>query len=165
MSSLQIGLDDPDAAEVDHSYARATEQQPRDSEPTVSDLELEQEGLAFIAGYVASKMRHVDPSLDCPTGDASDEHLASVPSSWLLIISRGGLYVPHSWWMAVVRQYDKDFCTIMGPTFTKEPGIVQRLTDVIRKRHPSLDVRVARRLAKTSVYIRVQVAAPEYSTP
>lgn len=88
-----------------------------DDVAAATNLGLEREGLAFIASYVASKMRHLEPPLGCPTSEATEAHLASVPSSWLLTISRGRLYVPHPWWMAVVERFDAEFGSIMGHHF------------------------------------------------
>ena len=142
------------AVEVDHAYMSATGR-PTRPVPDAHDLGLEREGLAFIAGYVASRFQHIQPALGCMTKEATEAHLASVPSRWLQTISRGSLQMPHSWWMAVVEQFEEDFGSIMGPTFSKQSGIVSHLTSVIINRHPTLDARVARRLAKTRLYVRI----------
>ena len=78
--------------------------------------------------------------------------MGSVPSSWLTAISRGGLYVPWPWWMAVVDEFEGEF---MGSTFSREPGIVQRLSQGISHRHPGLHRLVANRLARVRTYMRV----------
>ena len=138
-----------------YAYAKATDCPQPDAAAPANDLGLERDGLAFIAGYVAFKLKHVDASLGCPSEEATEALLASVPSSWLVTISRGRLYIPQTWWMAVVEQFDADFFSIMGPTFDKKPGIVKRLMDGIIRRHPGLDIRIARRLARIRLHIRV----------
>ena len=120
-----------------------------------TELGLEREGLAFIGGFVAYKLPNSQPSLGCRTSEATEQHLASVPSSWLMTISRGRLHVPHAWWMAVVEQFNADFCNIMGPTFNGELGIIRRLVGVIRSRYPKLDLHVARRLARVRLHVRI----------
>lgn len=117
---------------MDHAYATC---QPDQTVPT-DDLGVQRSGLAFIAGYIASKMRHVDPTLGCRTADASPALLASVPSAWLTTISRGSLHVPASWWMAVVEDFDAQFCALMGPTFCRKAKIIERLVQIISRRRP-----------------------------
>ena len=149
-------MDDDDAVEVDHTYSRATgAQQSADGDPG-TELGLEREGLAFIAGYVACKVKHVDASLGCVTSEATDEMLQSVPSSWLTTISRGRLYLPSPRWMALVEDFDAQFCRIMGPDFSREAGIIKRLVETITALCPDLDVRVARRLAQTRLHVRIR---------
>ena len=109
-----------------------------------------------MAGYVASKMDDIKPSLSCTTTEASDALTNSVPSSWLTTISRGGLHLPQPWWMAVVENFEANFKTIMGPVFCREPGIMRRLVAVIGAHHPAVDPRVARRLAHVRLQLRIR---------
>ena len=100
-------------------------------------------------------MHHIDPTLGCPSAEASEEQLNSVPSSWLSALSRGGLFMPRPWWMAVVCEFDDDFQRIMGSSFCDQPELLRRLSQVISQRHPGLDQRIARRLARVRMFMRV----------
>ncbi|KAF0288011.1 Transposable element P transposase [Amphibalanus amphitrite] len=135
-------------AEVDHAYA-AVRETPGSADNRADELQ------AFVAGYVALKMHHIDPTLGCPSAEASEEQLNSVPSSWLSALSRGGLFMPRPWWMAVVCEFDDDFQRIMGSSFCDQPGLLRRLSQVISQRHPGLDQRIARRLARVRMFMRV----------
>ncbi|KAF0314365.1 Transposable element P transposase [Amphibalanus amphitrite] len=140
--------------EVDHAYA-AVRETPGSADNRADELGLDRHGLAFVAGYVARKMHHIDPTLGCPSAEASEEQLNSVPSSWLSALSRGGLFMPRPWWMAVVCEFDDDFQRIMGSSFCDQPGLLRRLSQVISQRHPGLDQRIARRLARVRMFMRV----------
>ena len=112
--------------------------------------------MAFAAGFVAHKCHHMDRRLGVRMGDASEEALASVPSSWLQVVSRGQLYVPSVWWMSVVQEFEVNFCQIMGSSADRKPGIIRRLTEVVCLKHPDLDKRVARKLACTRLHFRLK---------
>ena len=112
--------------------------------------------MAFVAGYVAFKCRHIDASLGVPMDSASPAVLASVPSSWLQAVSRGHLYVPSAKWMAVVEAFEVNFGQLMGETASKEPGIVRQLVELIRVKDPQLDQRVAKKLASTRLHFRLR---------
>ena len=114
----------------------------------------ERQGLAFVAGYVAFKCRHFRDDLGQPTSSASAS--ASVPSSWLLTISRGSLYVPSAWWMAVVEAFDQTFRDLVGPTADQSPDIIKRLTACVLAIDPELDVKIARKLASTRLHLRIR---------
>ena len=66
--------------------------------------QMEEEAMAFATGYVASKCRHIDSSLGWPTCDVQPSDLAAVPAGWIETISRGQLFVPSVWWMAIGRR-------------------------------------------------------------
>lgn len=79
MVCLQFINNDEEHADIDHCYARVQDAQQAGVE--APDLGLEREGLAFVAGYVAMIIRHINASLGCVTSAATDGMLASVPSS------------------------------------------------------------------------------------
>ena len=122
--------------------------------PETHELGFEREGLAFVAGYVAFKCRHLRDDLGQPTSSTSAP--ASVPSRWLQTISRGSLYVPSDWWMAVVEAFELKFREVMGPTADQSPGIIKRLTACVLAVAPDLDERIARKLASTRLHLRIR---------
>ena len=122
--------------------------------PATDELGVHREALAFVAGYVASKCRHLHSGLGQPTSCAPAS--AFVPSRWLQTISRGSLYVPSEWWMDVVEDFNTRFCDVMGATADEAPGIMKRLVACVLAKAPELDERVARKLASTRLYLRVR---------
>ena len=124
--------------------------------PASTELGMQREALAFVAGFVASKCRHIDSSLGLPTSVASPADMTSVPSGWIQTISRGQLYVPSAWWMAAVLEFETSFSLVMGPTADQQPGILKRLVQLILQKQPRVDQRVARKLASTRLHLRLR---------
>ena len=114
------------------------------------ELGLEREALAFVAGYVASSCQRIDPSLGLPTREAPE---TSVPSSWIRVLSRGGLMVPSERWMAVVESFEVLFGLVMGRSADMQPGITRRLMELLLEKEPQLDQRIARKLVRTRLHI------------
>ena len=123
-----------------------------------SQVELSREALAFMAGYVVYKCRDLDASLGYQTSNPppAGSVAVSVPSGWTEAISRGHLYLPTDWWMAVVEEFETNFCLLMGSTADQEPGILRRLVELISQKQPGLHPRVARKLASTRLHVRLK---------
>ena len=118
-----------------------------------SELGMEREALAFVAGYVAHKCQAIDPSLGRRTGEVKQ---GVVPDRWLLLVSRGGLTVPSPSWMAIVENFEVTFSLVMGATFDNAPGVVRRLCAALMMKEPMLDRRITRRLVTTRMHIRIR---------
>ncbi|KAF0289256.1 Transposable element P transposase [Amphibalanus amphitrite] len=147
-----------DETDMEQAFVASTaeEQPPSDATSSgscSSELGIDREALAFVAGYVARKCSAIDPSLGCRTGEATP---GAVPDRWLRVVSRGGLTVPSPRWMAVVEGFEVVFCLVMGDTVDKDPGIVRRLCDALAVKEPTLDRRIIRKLARTRMHIRVR---------
>ncbi|KAF0308512.1 Transposable element P transposase [Amphibalanus amphitrite] len=120
---------------------------------TAGDERLEREALAFVAGFVAAKCRHLDAGLGQTTDQAPP---SSVPSSWVRALSRGRLTVPSPNWMTIVEEFEVIFRLMMGDTVDGQSGIVQRLLAALQVKRPSLDARIARKLVTTRVHLRIR---------
>ena len=144
----------PNVADEDSGQTRGSAGEETPSESHAGELGLEREALAFIAGYVASSCQNFDSSLGLPTRLAP--HNSSVPSSWIRMLSRGGLMVPSERWMSTVDAFDSLFCVIMGRDVDSQPGIVRRLMGLLMEKEPALDQRIARKLVSTRLYIRLR---------
>lgn len=116
-------------------------------------FDLSQEALSFVAGYVAAKCRQIDRSLGEPTATAI---ASAVPASWIRAVSEGGLTVPSSGWLNVVRDFELSFALLMGKTADMEPGIMRRLLLILTAKYPLLDSRIARKLASTRLHLRLR---------
>lgn len=117
------------------------------------EVGVEREALAFVAGFVAHKVKAYCPHLGEPTRSAVPSR---VPDRWLRLLSRGGLLVPSQAWMEVVERFELTFCQTMGPEADHHPGIVARLLAALLQKEPTLDPRVARKLAVTRLHIRLR---------
>ena len=152
-----------DQADVEQAFVSATGSKPSsgggeeltatNGTSDTSELGIEMEALAFVAGYVAFKCQTIDPSLGCRASQAAP---GVVPDRWLRLVSRGGLTMPSEKWMATVREFEVIFCLVMGESVDGSPGIVRRLVACLAEKEPSLDHRVIRKLVKTRLHIRVR---------
>ena len=121
---------------------------------TGDQLSEQHELLAFIAGYVAHRCRDIDRSLGEPTSTARPG--PSVPAAWVQLLSRGGLLVPSEKWYETVLAFEVIFCTMMGPTVTRQRGVTASLIDAILKKDESIKRKVARVLVRTRIWIRLR---------
>ena len=152
-----------DQADVEEAFVSATGSEPSpgageeltatNSSSDTSELGVQMEALAFVAGYVAFKCQAIDPSLGCRASQAAP---GLVPDRWLRLVSRGGLTMPSERWMATVKEFEIIFCLVMGGSVDRSPGIVRRLVACLAEKEPSLDHRVIRKLVKTRLHIRVR---------
>ncbi|XP_037079228.1 uncharacterized protein LOC119100224 [Pollicipes pollicipes] len=113
------------------------------------EVNIEHEALEFVAGLVAAKCKHLDPSMGLSTRETPP---SCVPDSWIRTISRGGLVVPSPAWMNVVEAFEVVFQLVMG----RDIGIVDRLTKLLLKKFSALDKRIARKLVTTRIHLRLR---------
>ena len=118
------------------------------SAAAAEDAWLKREGLAFVAGYVAASCQHMDSSLGLPTP------LSSVPRSWIRAVCRGGLMTER--WMSAVESFELLFCIVMGSSADRNPQIIRRLMELLQQKEPGLDLRIARKLVRTRLHIRLR---------
>ena len=141
-------------AEVEDAYDPPTPPDaaadPEDPEQSATPQE---EALAYVAGYVAYKCRHIDPTLGHPSADVQRSR---VPDAWIRAVSRGALYVPSEPWLAKVTAFDIRFKAIMGPTADCQPLLLTRLMAEVTLVDPALDKRVVRTLTTTRLFVRLR---------
>ena len=125
----------------------------QESGTAAENVWMQQEGLAFVAGYVASACQTIDPTLGLPTDEAPPSR---VPQRWIRAVSRGGLTVPSESWMSVVESFEVLFGITMGSSVDRDPGVVRRLIELLREKEPGLDIRIARKLVRTRLHIRLR---------
>lgn len=74
---------------------------------------VEEEALSYVAGYVAFRVRNLDPSL----GKMSREYSEDVDksgNSWIHSLSNGKLTVPSDEWKNTVNYFEVEFKSIHG---------------------------------------------------
>ena len=58
--------------------------------------------------------------------------------------------------MAAVEGFEDIFRSVMGLDFTREAGVMKRLVALIAAHYPTIDPRIARRLAHVRLQLRVR---------
>ena len=112
--------------------------------------ESEEDGLTYVSGYVAAKLRAQYPDLGCPT------YKADKTNSWLSKLSTGGLCQPSDKWLNNCKLLEKIFISMNGE------GIMQKnpLFSLLQKAkiEPGDDfIELACRLfLKTRIFIRLK---------
>ena len=117
--------------------------------------EFSREGLAYVAGYLAYKLRSVDSSLgtvssQCPPGGAGPD------CTWLGELSRGGLYMPSPKWLQQVQAFDVVFCVMHAGDIDRGPGVIRRLRESLEMKYPHVDPRVVKKFAVTRTHLRLK---------
>ncbi|KAF0305880.1 Transposable element P transposase [Amphibalanus amphitrite] len=121
-----------------------------------ADSEFSREGLAYVAGYLAYKLRSVDSSLgtvssQCTPGGAGPD------CEWLFELSRGGLYLPSAEWLEQVKAFDVVFCAMHAKNIDRAPGVIRRLRAALELKYPNVDARVVKKYAVTRTHLRVKL--------
>lgn len=127
-----------------------------EAEDSLNSLsENEENALAFIAGFVAYRMRvkHNDPSLGILTKNLLDE---PIYSSWIKLLSAGGLTVPTPEWMETIREMEKVFRLIHGDSFQKSPGVTKNLISKLEARFPEINKSAIRLFSRIRTFIRIR---------
>lgn len=124
---------------------------------TFSDA-ITNQGLKYIAGYVAhrfkNKYKHLDLGVSTKTLDVS--HCPD----WIEFVSRGHLMYPSEELIQLARILDSEFRIIHGETLIKEPLIFKRLADVVIENNPNIGnmfpYEIILCMARTRIYIRLR---------
>ena len=108
--------------------------------------------MAYVAGYVARRTAHGQPSARSETEDEPLEVL------WTRLRSMGGLNIPSAGFLDVFRDMEQVFRAYHEAHpdhLSRQPGVTRRLTRALLRRHPRLPVSVIRRFTRTRTFIRM----------
>lgn len=128
-----------------------------------------QYGLHYVAGYVAKKARHHDPTLGQTTSQVDTEDVPSA-SRWISILSRGNLTLPSSEWVELFKEFEEVFHHLHHNTgmerrngqldhLLRTPGVIDGLAKALVQKWPHLDPRVIREYARARTFIRMKHVA------
>ena len=107
---------------------------------------------AYVAGYVARGSGLGQPS------SRTDED-AVVETLWTRLRSVGGLTIPTEEFLREFRQTDKRFKAYHAGNqygMSRQPGVIRRLIQALRRRHARLPANVVRRFVRVRTFIRLR---------
>ena len=124
--------------------------------------EVNEDGLKYIAGWIAYKFRKDHPELGTNTAriPQSQDHSYNVPS-WIQHLSFGGLIVPNEDFFKVILYMEKIVKKQMGDQLPKGKNIVTDLTEKISKKIGRKDLflidnKVVKKFVKMRIIIRMR---------
>lgn len=109
------------------------------------------------------KMKHKYPEFSdlsyTPLPSHIADHTYSVmektkSSSWVNQLSFGGLTKPSNKFLNVMVELEKQFISIHGESFLKEPNILKNLIKRLNDRYKEVPIEVIKLYAKTRIHIR-----------
>ena len=123
---------------------------------------IEEEGLQYIAGYVAKKFRFKYPNLGCQTKDLPASKNNNIDwVNWIMTISDGYLIYPSNSLLEVARIVNSEFDLFhQGPGLSRQPFIIKNLTEIVKKKvlEKNIDMpdEIIKCLVSTRTYIRLR---------
>ncbi|KAF0302509.1 Transposable element P transposase [Amphibalanus amphitrite] len=139
-------------------------------DPTeVLESQAQRYGMAYAAGFLASKCARLDPSLGARTADAIVEEVPD-DARWIRLLSRGGLTVPTRQWLGVFQEMEATFRAFHQgrglrrrnnepDNLSREAGVVHSLVAILCERWPQLDSRVVTAYAQLRTRFRLRYVA------
>ena len=113
------------------------------------------EGLRYLAGYVAHRFRTKYSHL----GVSSQNVVASTSTSdWIQFISKGQLIQPSPEFLQIAKAMETLFLAYHGPEIKKEPKIIQNIVNLVKMNIDCMSVpdEVLTCLVRTRTYIRIR---------
>jgi uncharacterized protein YukE len=116
----------------------------------------EKEALAYVAGYVAYKVRKVDPSLGKMSRDTAKEDLSN--ETWIKSLSHGKLTVPSEEWKSVITKFENVFLEYHGEgtAFSKKPNVIKNLKLILSERFPTVCPQAIHVYSRIRTFIRLR---------
>ena len=116
------------------------------------------DALVYLAGYLACKCKDIDPGLGAVTPPADAQRGTSRPEhAWTMRLNYGGLTLPSDGWLQLVEQFELQFCLMHGASdIDRQPGVIRRLVEALRDKHPRVDQRIIKKYAVTRTHMRIR---------
>lgn len=113
------------------------------------------EGLKYVAGFLAHKFRQKYPELGCKTRDLVNP--GQTISPWISALSRGGLTLPSDSFLKQVRLFEEVFKDIHGKNGLNAQYRVMETTEKqILGRFKSVPAEVVKKYVRTRTFIRIK---------
>ena len=106
-----------------------------------------EEGLAYLAGYIAHKFCSIYPELGTKTCDFHLFHEDSSP--WITQLSRGGLVKPSEDFLKTVKEFEKLFEEFHSDKINTTKGVISKLVENLQKQHPTVPTQLIKKFART----------------
>ena len=123
-------------------------------------IDIAEQGRFYIGGWLAKKLRHKFPTLECLGGAAMGYPTDQVPQNygpipaWIGIQSRGGLCTPTPELMQLVHKFDLIFATMHGKTISEQPKVIKTLFDNVRRSHPEVPSPIVLKYSRFRTFLR-----------
>lgn len=113
----------------------------------------EEDGLRYLAGYIAKKFIHKFPELGNYAKTIVNN--PSAPSSWLQKISFGNLVHPSDLFFCEILKYEKMFRLYHRSSVRLHKGVVKMLARKIHKKYDKLDLEIITAYVRQRTFIRI----------
>ncbi|EFN72296.1 Transposable element P transposase, partial [Camponotus floridanus] len=117
---------------------------------------VQEEGLQYVAGYIAHRFKRKYPHLGERTGIASNEN---TETNWIKVVSKGYLIYPSIELLRMSRLVEKCFNDFHGHYFSKEDYVIQKVIKLVQNNEeydPCIPQDVLQCLVRTRTYIQVR---------
>jgi hypothetical protein len=128
--------------------------------PTSNNLKnlLEQDGLEYLAGWIAKKLKASHPHLGDYTNYNLQERYSNdftIPS-WVVHLSYGRLIKPTNQFLTVIKGLEEEFNNYMFEGLINSKKITQKLFKKIKFKYQNVDDIIIRTFVKQRLYIRMK---------
>lgn len=103
---------------------------------------IEEGSSEYIAGFIARKFRETHPEL------CSDDYARNF---WVAHVSHGRLCIPSDSWLEQFKIFEPVFQTIHGYNIDRQEHVVQKLSNELMQRFPSVPEKIVSFYAKTRI--------------
>jgi hypothetical protein len=117
-------------------------------------FDCEDEGLKYVAGYVAHCFLKERPDLGEKTTDISA--FTKYTSPWISALSRGGLVVPSEEFVAKVYEMEKIFICLHKDNVSLQRNVVKNFHALLLSKFPDLPSALLKKYARTRTFIRIR---------
>ena len=133
---------------IDHAYG------PLTTAVSPNSFDCQNEGLSYVAGFIAAKLRNEFPELGEKTSEVSPFQETNYP--WLAALSRGGLTQPSTEFFNQIKEFENIFQLFHGSNISKESNVIKNFQKVLLKKFPSLHPKIAMKYSRTRTFIRMK---------
>ncbi|GBM95119.1 hypothetical protein AVEN_46315-1 [Araneus ventricosus] len=113
----------------------------------------EHEGLKYIAGYIASRVRSEDSSL----GYFSAEKTDSESAPWIYALSKGGLTVPTEAWLKITEEMECLFVSIHGKSgYHSGKNVTKQMIKILEEKYPDVNRKAIKIFSRLRTFIRIR---------
>ena len=129
----------------------------QESTVLAGQLNVKNEALSYIAGYIAYKLRKAGKFLDIgqPTAKCMQENDADSCQSWIMTLSKGGLLVPSENLLTNVKDME-DVFNSSYETFSRSTNIFKNLIEACNKKIPHVQHEIVEEFVKLRLKIRLK---------
>ena len=124
------------------------------SNSSQSSFDCGEQGLRYVAGYIAHKLRPLYPDLGCKTCD--EGLFVQDLSPWITQLSRGGLINPSEDFLATIKKFEVHFNALHKEKLDPSKGVISRLVQTLQLHHPDVALPIIKKYCRTRTFIRLK---------